>query len=169
MDSLARHLGQLTEPAERAGHGTSQLLDHAVAFLAHDLAALHERLQAWVAAGTAPGSLAASHLLQAGGKRIRPLLLLLSYRGFAHTQRQVLAGARTATSETVARDLAAVAELVHMATLMHDDVVDDAADRRGVPVARRLWGNAVSVLAGDLLLVRSLEAARGADESIYIQ
>jgi octaprenyl-diphosphate synthase len=57
----------------------------------------------------------------------------------------------------VARELAVVAELIHSATLLHDDVVDEGLERRGAPTARRLFGNGVSVLAGDMLLVHSLE------------
>jgi octaprenyl-diphosphate synthase len=56
-----------------------------------------------------------------------------------------------------ARELAVVAELVHTATLLHDDVVDEGKTRRGLPASRTVWGNAVSVLAGDLLLVHGLE------------
>jgi octaprenyl-diphosphate synthase len=56
-----------------------------------------------------------------------------------------------------ARQLAVVAELVHSATLLHDDVIDDGMERRGAVTARRLWGNAMSVIAGDLLLVHGLE------------
>jgi octaprenyl-diphosphate synthase len=52
--------------------------------------------------------------------------------------------------------MALVAEFVHSATLLHDDVIDDGMVRRGVSTARRLWGNGVSVLAGDLLLVHAL-------------
>jgi octaprenyl-diphosphate synthase len=56
-----------------------------------------------------------------------------------------------------ARELAVVAELVHLATLLHDDVLDDSQMRRGAVAARCLWGNAVSVLSGDLLLTHALE------------
>jgi octaprenyl-diphosphate synthase len=56
-----------------------------------------------------------------------------------------------------AREMAVVVELIHSATLLHDDVVDDGDQRRGADTARLLWGNAVSVLAGDALLVHSLK------------
>ena len=86
---------------------------------------------------------------EAGGKRVRPLCVLLSAACFGR-------------DDAGARDLAVVAELVHLATLLHDDVIDDADTRRGAIVARRVWGNAVSVLAGDLLLTHALERTAAA-------
>src|SRR4051812_44461544 len=91
---------------------------------------------------------AAVDLVRAGGKRVRPLLLLLS--------------ARAATPGRRSRgrvSLALVAEMVHSATLLHDDVIDDGLTRRGLPAPRVAYGNGVSVIAGDWLLAASLEYA----------
>ena len=114
------------------------------------------------AAESAPHGLsrAAADLLRAGGKRVRPLLVLLSARAAAPGRR---ARGRVA--------LAMVAELVHSATLLHDDVIDDGLTRRGLPAPRVAYGNGVSVLAGDWLLAASLElalrsGARGAVEAL---
>jgi heptaprenyl diphosphate synthase len=84
----------------------------------------------------------ARHLLQAGGKRFRPLLVLLGAQfGDPHAPGVVPA--------------AVVVELTHLATLYHDDVMDEAAVRRGVPSANTRWGNSVAVLTGDFLFSRA--------------
>src|SRR6267378_3051647 len=95
------------------------------------------------AAKRAPKELtgAAVDLVRAGGKRVRPLLLLLSARAAAPRHR---ARGRVA--------LALVAEMVHSATLLHDDVIDDGLTRRGLPAPRVAYGNGVSVIAGDWVL-----------------
>ena len=81
---------------------------------------------------------AATHLIKAGGKRLRPALVLLS----SHA-------GRWGTRET---DLAAAAiELVHLATLYHDDVIDQTETRRGAPTVHSKWGTEVAILAGDYL------------------
>src|SRR2546423_13416932 len=92
------------------------------------------------AARRAPSELAgaAADLLKAGGKRVRPLLVLLAARAAAPGRR-----ARGRVK------LALTAELVHSATLLHDDVIDDRLTRRGLPPPRIAYGNGVSVLAGD--------------------
>ena len=93
---------------------------------------------------------AARHLVGAGGKRVRPLLVILSARA-AGVPVDCL------TTRASVTKLAQAAELVHAATLLHDDVLDDGRTRRGIPAARVLWGNAASVLGGDFLLIRALE------------
>jgi len=84
---------------------------------------------------------ASRHILDAGGKRLRPTLVLLSARA---CQRDSDADRAVA--------VAAGIELVHMATLMHDDVIDGAESRRGRKTASAFWGNQVSVLTGDYML-----------------
>lgn len=86
---------------------------------------------------------AAKHLLEQGGKRIRPMCVMLS----AHA----VAGVNEA-----ARALAVAVELVHSATLLHDDVVDLGERRRGVDAARVIYGNAISIFGGDYLLTEAL-------------
>jgi octaprenyl-diphosphate synthase len=84
------------------------------------------------------------YIINSGGKRIRPLLLLLcaratNYIGDYH------------------HSMAVVIELIHTATLLHDDVVDNSSTRRGHETANELWGNAPSVLVGDFLYSRAFE------------
>jgi len=93
---------------------------------------------------------AARHLVGAGGKRVRPLLVILAARAAGLP-------ADCDTSRASLTKLAQAAELVHAATLLHDDVLDDGRTRRGLPAARVLWGHAASVLGGDFLLIRALE------------
>ncbi len=110
-----------------------------------ELDRLEEGLRKAVQGAAAPLPEAALGLLGAGGKRVRPLLAWLS---------AAVVGARPALADPIAL----AAELTHAATLLHDDVLDDAAQRRGVPAARILHGNRISVLAGDFLLTRALES-----------
>jgi heptaprenyl diphosphate synthase len=85
---------------------------------------------------------AAAHLLNAGGKRFRPLLVMLC------------AEFGEASNADVARS-AVVVELTHLATLYHDDVMDEAAMRRGAPSANSRWGNSVAILVGDYLFAQA--------------
>jgi heptaprenyl diphosphate synthase len=85
---------------------------------------------------------AAAHLLNAGGKRFRPLLIMLSAE-FGDPSRA-----------DVARS-AVVVELTHLATLYHDDVMDEADKRRGAPSANERWGNSVAILVGDYLFAQA--------------
>ncbi len=88
----------------------------------------------------------ATYLIAGGGKRIRPLLLLLSAKALG------------CTSQARIR-LGAVVEMLHTATLVHDDIIDEADTRRGRPSSNTTWGNAKCVLAGDWLYMQSFRTA----------
>jgi octaprenyl-diphosphate synthase len=88
----------------------------------------------------------ASHVRDAGGKRIRPALLLLASRLFSHSSPRMIT-------------LGAVVEYIHTATLLHDDVIDEAATRRGRKSANSRWGNKTTVLIGDFLYTKSMAMA----------
>ncbi|MDB1090263.1 polyprenyl synthetase family protein [Streptomyces sp. ACA25] len=99
----------------------------------------------------------AQHLVRAGGKRFRPLLVMLAAQ-FAdpHSPRVVPA--------------AVVVELTHLATLYHDDIMDEAEVRRGVPSANARWDNSVAVLTGDFLFARASSIVAGlGPEAVRIQ
>jgi len=88
----------------------------------------------------------ANYLIAGGGKRIRPLLLLLS--------------AKSLLCENDARiRMGAVVEMLHTATLVHDDIIDEANTRRGRPSSNTTWGNAKCVLAGDWLYMQAFQTA----------
>src|SRR5207302_2862240 len=141
-------LADLVEAAARpeARPSAAQLLP--VTAAAEGLPRLERRLVAAARRGPRELAPAAEALVRSGGKRVRPLLTLLSARAAAPGRRS---RGRVA--------LALVAELVHSATLLHDDVIDDGLTRRGLPAPRVAYGNGVSVLAGDWLLAASLEFA----------
>jgi len=134
----------LRDAAERAGGRAAERLVQVRDLLGEDMVAVDRELARMTRAGLSPATDSATHLLEGGGKRVRPMAALLSAGCFGPPPPQ-------------ARDVAIVSELVHLATLLHDDVIDDGHERRGSPTPRRIWGNAVSVLAGDLLLTHALE------------
>ena len=85
----------------------------------------------------------ASHIFASGGKRIRPLLLILCARLCGFLQKDFLL-------------LGSLVEFIHTATLLHDDVLDEADLRRGQPTARKIWGNQASILVGDYLYSQAM-------------
>jgi octaprenyl-diphosphate synthase len=85
----------------------------------------------------------ADHILSSGGKRIRPLLLILSARLFGYPEKEYLL-------------LGSLVEFIHTATLLHDDVLDEADIRRGERTARSIWGNHASILVGDYLYSQAM-------------
>ncbi|HCN39595.1 polyprenyl synthetase family protein [Rothia sp. (in: high G+C Gram-positive bacteria)] len=100
------------------------------------------RLERAVAQTNHLADVASRHLLSAGGKRVRPLLTLLAAETGGGINDRVI-------------DAAVVVELTHLATLYHDDVMDDAPKRRGVDTAQNIWGNSVAILTGDLIFSRA--------------
>lgn len=124
------------------------ILTPATAFLElvqPDLEAVEARLNGEITSDVRTVHKLSGYVLRAGGKRLRPALVALS--------------ARTVNPNPDARRLNTVAssvELVHMATLVHDDVVDDTATRRGQATANAVFGNGVAVITGDFLLARAM-------------
>ncbi|MBE9608427.1 octaprenyl diphosphate synthase [Chitinilyticum piscinae] len=92
----------------------------------------------------------AEYIVSSGGKRLRPVLVLLAARALGYQGEQH-------------RELAAVIEFIHTATLLHDDVVDESSLRRGRDTANALFGNAASVLVGDFLYSRAFQMMVGCD------
>ena len=112
--------------------------------IADDLSATDELIVARLESDGVLINQVGRYIVNRGGKRLRPTIVLLAaraldYRGRAHI------------------DLAAIVEFIHTATLLHDDVVDDSAQRRNRETANAVWGNAASVLVGDFLYSRAFE------------
>lgn len=93
---------------------------------------------------------AAKHIIEAGGKRFRPLLVVLG----SQFGKPYDPGDQT---EALVRTAAVVVELTHVASLYHDDVMDDAVVRRGTPSANARWGNLLAILVGDYLFARATD------------
>ncbi len=147
LEARGRVFGSLESAVRvRGPEGAEARLAELRAFLQSDLEGIERELDALELAPTSMHA-SAGHLLGAGGKRLRPLCVALAAR----------AGAGFSSE---ARDLAVAAELVHAATLLHDDVVDLGERRRGLPAARMIYGNAASIFAGDWLLVEALVRVR---------
>ncbi len=125
--------------------------DRLATMLADDMAQVNTLIRERMASRHAPRiPEVTAHLVEAGGKRLRPMLTLAAarlcgYDGPYHVH------------------LAATVEFIHTATLLHDDVVDESAQRRGRPTANLLWDNKSSVLVGDYLFARSFQLMTEAD------
>jgi heptaprenyl diphosphate synthase len=121
------------------------------------LAAVEERLRDVVLSSHPLLAQASVHLVQAGGKRFRPLLTLL-------------AGHLGDPGRPEVVEAAVVVELTHLATLYHDDVMDEAAVRRGAASANTRWTNTVAILTGDYLFARASDVVAGlGPEAVRIQ
>jgi octaprenyl-diphosphate synthase len=114
------------------------------ALAAPEMAAMDTLIRQRLASDVVLINQVAEYIIGAGGKRLRPMLLLLAAGALGHRGPQ-------------AHQLAAVVEFIHTATLLHDDVVDESDLRRGRKTANAVWGNAASVLVGDFLYSRSFQ------------
>ena len=121
------------------------------------LAAVEDALRMNVASADPLVAEAARHLADAGGKRFRPILVALGAQFGNPEAPEIIAAAN-------------VVELTHLATLYHDDVMDEALVRRGSPSANSRWGNSVAILVGDYLFARAADiAASLGPEAVHLQ
>jgi O-succinylbenzoic acid--CoA ligase len=146
----------LAAAEEHGAQGLRGRLDEAERILGDDMAALADELQGVASALQRPPRLAARRaardLLANPGKRLRPLCALLAARVGGTPRLEA------------ARCVAVASELIHTATLLHDDVIDEGSERRGAPAARVVYGNSASVLAGDFLFAEALRIIGETDE-----
>ncbi|PWG65157.1 polyprenyl synthetase family protein [Spiribacter halobius] len=116
------------------------------ALVADDMATVDQLIRARLRSDVSLINQLGNYIIGGGGKRLRPLVVVLTARAAG------LAGERDDHAL-----LAAIVELIHTATLLHDDVVDDSEVRRGRETANQIWGNEASVLVGDFLYTRSFQ------------
>ena len=121
----------------------------AVALMADEMLQVNAVIRRRLASSVALIDQIANYIVSAGGKRIRPMLVLLFSNALGFTGRERF-------------ELAATVEFIHTATLLHDDVVDESALRRGRRTANALFGNAASVLVGDFVYSRAFQMMVGA-------
>jgi len=114
--------------------------------LRDDLAAIEREFGRDTVSGVRAITDIGEHLRVGGGKRLRPALLLLAAKLFPHEERSAVC-------------MGAVVEIIHTATLVHDDIIDEAKTRRGRPAANTQWGNSKCVLAGDWLYMQAFKIA----------
>ncbi|WP_432536135.1 polyprenyl synthetase family protein [Kineococcus arenarius] len=128
-----------------------------LAALREGLDVVEERLREAVGNADPLADAASRHLVEAGGKRVRPMLTLLGAHFGDPGRPEVV-------------DAAVVVELTHLASLYHDDVMDSAPTRRGAPAAHHVWGNNVAILTGDLLFARASNVVAGlGPEAVQVQ
>ena len=123
---------------------SDKALDALVSLVEDDLKAVNHTIVERMHSPVALIPQLAGHIVAAGGKRLRPLLTLAAAQLCGYTGNRHI-------------KLATCVEFIHTATLLHDDVVDDSALRRGQPSANAVWGNQPSVLVGDFLFSRAFE------------
>ena len=134
----------MTQTANKSNPNSIQNLQDILDLTHDDMALVNQALRDHLNSEVVLINQIAEYIISNGGKRLRPMLLILAskalnYTGPDHTQ------------------LAAVVELIHTATLLHDDVVDESEMRRGNKTSHEIWGNSASVLVGDFLYSKSFQ------------
>lgn len=115
--------------------------------VADDFAKMDQFIQSGINSKVALVMSVSQYVVDAGGKRLRPIMSLLAARACGLTDQNMES----------ARHLAAIIEMLHTATLVHDDVVDESGLRRGRPTANATWNNQTAVLVGDFLIARAFD------------
>jgi octaprenyl-diphosphate synthase len=147
VEAFARTGPKRTDPSKGRGEYLARVTELAQPHL-HEVDA---RITAQAAAFDPAIEAYVSYALGGRGKRLRPLVALLSAGATGGIQKGHV-------------DLAVIVELIHIATLVHDDILDEADRRRGQPTVNARWGNSLSVLLGDCLFAHALNLASGFDE-----
>ena len=119
-------------------------IDHLLAIVSEDFEAVNALIIKKIQSPVRLIDDIANHVIQSGGKRLRPLLVLLASRACNYKGKDHIL-------------LAAMIEFFHTATLLHDDVIDESALRRGRETANQIWGNKASILVGDYLFTQYLQ------------
>jgi octaprenyl-diphosphate synthase len=125
-------------------------------FIEDDLTRVEEAIAKHLESEVSFISEVARYVLSSGGKRIRPTLLILSARLCNYLGERMY-------------DLSAVIEFIHTATLLHDDVIDNASLRRGSPTVHTLWGNEMAILIGDYLYSKAMSLALADKDHLVMQ
>src|SRR5687768_1724368 len=125
-------------------------------FIADDLQRVEDAIATHLASDVSFISDVGHYVLSSGGKRIRPVLLILCARLGNAIDKRVY-------------DLSTVIEFIHTATLLHDDVIDNAHLRRGNPTVNARWGNQISILIGDYLYAKAMEMALSDKDHLVMQ
>ncbi|MGI5838265.1 MAG: polyprenyl synthetase family protein [bacterium] len=123
--------------------------------IADDLLQLENELAMLFTAAAEPIKSAATHLLHAGGKRLRPALLFAAAKFGSYRQAELLSAAQAL-------------EIVHTASLIHDDIVDRTDRRRGLPAVHQIWGDGTALLVGDYLFAKAFSLLAGLQDRAEI-
>lgn len=127
-----------------------QNINDVMSLTQHDMNQVNDHLKHQLNSDVVLINQIAAYIINNGGKRLRPVLMVLISQALKYTGKQHI-------------NLAAVIELIHTATLLHDDVVDESEMRRGEKTSHEIWGNSASVLVGDFLYSKSFQMMIKAD------